>query len=506
MTNNETLQTIYPKTTLGKRAAKKLWKLLTVNPNNSFNNNNNNNSSAITNLSLFDNSSKICRDMTLMDTDLNDKSSTESNVSTKYSTTNSTVDSNSQKSSPCTLNEAVTLFPRNMPSIRRSRRRLQTNNNTTQHHSRDSSATKAVLNTIHKSAFARVTPTLSLHEPCRGEEISSKQSCKKTKMTPKRLKANCSKNRLKSSVATMSTNADTTTCSTLKKNPNKTSQKQLVNVKKAVVMTNTTTKTSSLTTTPLGKEYQQRKHQYIRDLSQQSSLLSYDLSCATSQQSLQPTQVVDITQNDNVKFKVGQNNTSDDTFLSSGISCPSETHSEASATNSPTFYQTSVTHKTIGEAFQYINDNNKTIIADDNKLSKEHDHSNHINNNKNIPDDEEDEEDALISLELAMINNGVHKYDVFNNTTNSTGNSTESLAVIDLYNLNKCRNRNALWLHATNNDPQLSDIEEQLNKIEMTTNTITTAASNTRTPQRIHGLRFSHKMDHKIPNQSLRTK
>lgn len=255
MTNSDKSSTApTPKTTLGKRAAKKLWKLLTINPNTTTN--------ISANPSLFEHGLKPCRDMTMQETYLNDKASTVSNISTKYSTTNSTVDSNSQKSSSCTLNEAAKLFPRNMPSIRRSRRRLQ--QHATTQRSRESSATTGVLNTSHKSAFARVAPTQRLQETTDVQE-KFKKSCSKTKMTPKKLKANCSKNRLQSP-----------TTVTLKRNTGKTSQQQVLYAKKALVTpatptnskrTAATTYSSSSNSLNFVQEQQQQQHKHSRDRS-----------------------------------------------------------------------------------------------------------------------------------------------------------------------------------------------------------------------------------------------
>ncbi|XP_046809752.1 protein espinas isoform X1 [Lucilia cuprina] len=521
MTNSDksTSSALTPKTTLGKRAAKKLWKLLTINPNaNSATTNN-----LPTSPTLFEGGSKQCRDMTMQESYLNDKASTVSNISTKYSTTNSTVDSNSQKSSSCTLNEAAKLFPRNMPSIRRSRRRLQ-QNGTTQR-SRESSATKGVLNTTHKSAFARVAPTQSLQDTSDVQE-KSKKSCSKTKMTPKKLKANCSKNRLKSSA---------TTTAILRRNSGKASQQQVLYAMKSVVMPATPTKLNSKTTTSSSSsnslcfvQQQQQQHKHSRDLSQQSSLISYDLSCATSQQSLQQVHVAaDSTVNDNVKYPVGKN-MSDDTFLSSGISCPSETHSEDSATNSPTFYQTSITHQTIGKALQNTNvssghnTNSSAVCCNHNEIHQvvaADKHSNGNNNRfvkhtnyKDFEGEDDEEEDVLISMELAMITgcgdcksdtNSFKSNSFNNNNTKPNANSANPLVVLDLHNLNKCRNRNAVWMHATNDDHQLSDIEEQLHKIEMTaTTTATSMATMTTTTslttQKPHSKpNESHEMGHK---------
>ncbi|XP_013108864.2 protein espinas isoform X1 [Stomoxys calcitrans] len=175
--------------------------------------------------------------------------------------------------------------------------------------------------------------------------------------------------------------------------------------------------------------------------SQQSSLMSYDLSCAISQQSIAHTQVAQ---------KLGQN-MPDDTFLSSGISCPSETHSEASATNSPTFHQTTVTHQTVAKAFQ---------------------HSRRLHTH--VTDNATEEEDVLISLELAMITGSIGGEESptelpTRNAAPTKGKSkvSTSLSAMGLQNLNKCRNRNAVWMHATaSDDQQLSDIEEQLHKIQ----------------------------------------
>lgn len=523
MTNSDkSSEAITPKKTLGKRAAKKLWKLLTINPN----------TTNVTNSSFFEAGTKSCRDMTMQESYLNDKDSTVSNISTKYSSTNSTVDTNSQKSTTCTLNEAAKLFPRNMPSIRRSRRRLKQQGCNTPQHSRESSANKGVLNTSHKSAFARVATTQNVQETSAATTATvemlenTKKSCIKIKMTPKKVKANCSKNRLKSKALATTATTSTTTTTTLRRSISKTSQQQVLYAKKALV-TSTAAATATVKPSTPGKTKTATsssnsstslnsivQHKHSRDLSQQSSLISYDLSCATSQQSLQQT--VNSSKDNVNKYPVGQN-MSDDTFLSSGISCPSETHSEASATNSPTFYQTSITCQTIGKAFQYRNvsgSNSKNYKRTDDANTNQSvsnfkinvhvlDNKSHKNNNNN--DDqivkhtttnnnnnaaqEDEEEDLLISLELAMITGGCDNPQTFNSyqkktiTTSSTEKSNDPLDVMDLHNLNKCRNRNAVWMHATSfrDDHQLSDIEEQLYKIEMTATTTLTSATMTNT-------------------------
>lgn len=483
MTNNDISKSATTKTTLGKRAAKKLWKLLTVHPQpqqQQQQSDGGSSGSDINTATPTQNaaaSSKTCRDMTqpLADSFVNDKASTVS-LSTKYSSTNSssTLDSNSQKSL-CTLNEAAKLFPRNMPSIRRSRRRLQQNGGTQSTREREASAsgttttttaTTAIFNASHKSAFARVSQTHNVPKTMRAKHSSSSGS--------KKPKATCSKNQRSNNAPiakTTATNSPKKCSKPSHKQSEKSPHKKSNTVAKLhhsaapsyATTTQTTSQLSSIATTATTTtvppslqpkppkqrpqpQFQRQETTTVVLHSQQSSLISYDMSCATSQQSIA---------NDNVGHnKIGQN-MSDDTFLSSGISCPSETHSEASATNSPTFHQTSVIRQTVAKAFQY---------------SRRH----------NLVMDNADEEDELISLELAMItgcggergNALVSSQEITSqNKLATVPKSDPSLAVMGLQNLNKCRNRNAVWMHATvSDDQQLSDIEEQLHKIRSTRN------------------------------------
>ncbi|XP_073846090.1 espinas isoform X1 [Musca autumnalis] len=462
-----------PKSTLGKRAAKKLWKLITVNTQHDGGGGAGAHDIPTTTPARIAHGSKTCRDMTatvpVPDTFVNDKASTIS-LSTKYSSTNSssTLDSNSQKSL-CTLNEAAKLFPRNMPSIRRSRRRLQQNGSGTQHATtREQSTTgqtpttattaKAIFNTSQKSAFARVSQTHSVQTM---ESINPKS---------KKPKANCSKHQ-RASTTTMKTTAITNSlpqkkCSKTSQNRNeKSSNKNLTKHHAKIHHATPSAPLSAMTSKSLPQQtkltpklsqtlYQCSAADIDAMHSQQSSLISYDLSCTTSQQSIITND------NSNVGHKLVPN-MSDDTILSSGISCPSETHSEASATDSPTFHQTPVIHQTVAKAFQY-NQRHNLVIGDN-------------------PDEDED---ALISLELEMITGRCagEKKNVISassHTKNATTSSSSkpnsktdpSLKVMGLQNLNKCRNRNAVWMHATvSDDQQLSDIEEQLQKIQKPSN------------------------------------
>ncbi|XP_061395779.1 mucin-5AC-like [Musca vetustissima] len=482
MTNTDAIKSATPKSTLGKRAAKKIWKLLTVNTQPDNGDGGGAHDIPTTTPARIVHGSKACRDMTsapVPDTFVNDKASTIS-LSTKYSSTNSssTLDSNSQKS-VCTLNEAAKLFPRNMPSIRRSRRRLQQNggSGTQRATSREKSATgtaagttaKAIFNASQKSAFARVSQTHSVPTINPNKSLSKKS------------KTNCSKHHRTSNTASKTTAVTQSLpqkkCSKTSQNRinEKSSNKKLTKHQAKIHHATPSSVASAMTSKSLPQPQQTkltpklsqthyqctgtRTSSSTSDVdamhSQQSSLISYDLSCTTSQQSIITND------NSNVGHKLVPN-MSDDTILSSGISCPSETHSEASATDSPTFHQTPVIHQTVAKAFQYNQRHN--LVMDDN------------------PD-----EDALISLELEMItgrcageqdSSGLLAKNTIATSSSSSSSSSPSQTtepstkVLGLQNLNRCRNRNAVWMHATvSDDQQLSDIEEQLQKIQITPHT-----------------------------------
>ncbi|XP_011291816.3 protein espinas [Musca domestica] len=453
-----------PKSTLGKRAAKKLWKLITVNTQHDGGTHDVPTSTP----ARIAHGSKTCRDMTTLpvpDTFVNDKASTLS-LSTKYSSTNSssTLDSNSQKSL-CTLNEAAKLFPRNMPSIRRSRRRLQQNGSGTQRAtSREKPTTdtaaktttaKAIFNASQKSAFARVSQTQS---------VATMTTVHSNKPPSKKSKANCSKHQHRANgtntktPTTITNNLPQKKCSKTSQNRNEKSSSSSKSIKHHAKIHHATPSSAPAMTSKSLSQPQSQQTRLTPKLSQilyhgtgdaidamhsqQSSLISYDLSCTTSQQSIHGSD-----NNNKVGHKLVPN-MSDDTILSSGISCPSETHSEASATDSPTFHQTPVIHQTVAKAFQY-NQRHHHLVIDDN------------------PD-----EDALISLELEMITGRcAGEQNVRPLPTKNTPSTDPALKVMGLQNLNKCRNRNAVWMHATvSDDQQLSDIEEQLQKIKPTPN------------------------------------
>ncbi|XP_030375028.1 protein espinas [Scaptodrosophila lebanonensis] len=190
------------------------------------------------------------------------------------------------------------LFPRNMPSIRRSRRRAPPNAQQTTQQRSDSASASAERSIVPSQAPA-VTP------------VQQSRLSKVTRLTPKKVKASCSKNRTAPTGATTTTIAASCASSALKSAP----------PIKAAIKTKTKPKQLKLTLAPcdisleLPAEISSQAPAPTLAMalhSQQSSLISYDLSRSTSRQSCchQP---------------VANKLSSDDNFHSSGISCNGET-------------------------------------------------------------------------------------------------------------------------------------------------------------------------------------
>ncbi|KAI9583470.1 hypothetical protein GQX74_005218 [Glossina fuscipes] len=423
------------------------------------------------------------------------------------------------------------LFPNSLPSVRRSRRRLKQSM------------------TTENAFFASYTPYITPYVfPALQQEsvpvqasiaqVSQTRQLKTntTRLTPKKLKANCSKKKIllqvksdqttniagdnnndmkqrnchksshhrSSSYIYIPKNAITTLSLALNHSKQQHQHQQQQQQQKASSLPSSSILTfasssAETSVTPLGQENtlalpprtssssssslaQALSHTSLHQSyhSQQSSLISYDRSCSTSRQSLQTHAAATDSAKQNDKHSV-QSIILDDTFLSSGISCPSETQSEAS-TNSPTFHKSILQRLSMAISSKNVHAEN-TSNAEDNVLI-----SNELTTTTTNKNQQEEQQEQK-RQQYDQMQQRQHKQQqqqqqccniVYSNEPKLSALREDAnvfttlLPATDLCSLNKCRNRNAVWMHATNSnsywladDLQLSDIEEQLHKMQL---------------------------------------
>uniref|UniRef100_A0A1A9V0B8 Uncharacterized protein n=2 Tax=Glossina austeni TaxID=7395 RepID=A0A1A9V0B8_GLOAU len=426
------------------------------------------------------------------------------------------------------------LFPNSLPSVRHSRRRLQ--------------QTMTTENAFFASYSPYIAPCVfpalqqeSFPVQASIAQVSQTRQLKTntTRLTPKKLKANCSKKKIllqvksgqttniagdnnndmkqrnchksshhrSSSYIYIPKNAITTLSLALNHSKQKHQQQQqkASSLPSSSILTFASS-SAETSVTPLGQENtlalpprtssssssslaQALSHTSLHQSyhSQQSSLISYDRSCSTSRQSLQTHAAATDSAKQNDKHSV-QSIILDDTFLSSGISCPSETQSEAS-TNSPTFHKSILQRLSMAISSKNIHAEN-TSNAEDNVLISNELTTTTTNKNQQEQQEQQQEQQhdqtqqrqhkqqqqqQQLQQQQQCCNIVYSNEPKLSALREDANVFTTLLPATDLCSLNKCRNRNAVWMHATNSnsywladDLQLSDIEEQLHKMQLT--------------------------------------